>query len=113
MLIMVAGPYSAPTEEERQRNLNKINQAAAKVSEKGHIPVVGVNAALPVVDAGNFDNPYDEIMRISVALADKCDAILCLGTSRGVEMEKEIFTRKGLPIYENVSEIPFFNPAPR
>ena len=106
MLIMVAGPYSAPTEEERQRNLNKINQAAARVSEKGHVPVVGVNAALPVVDAGNFDNPYNEIMRISVALAEKCDAILCLGRSRGVEMEKAVFARKGLPVYEDLSEIP-------
>ena len=106
MLIMVAGPYTAPSEEEKLRNLENINQAAAKVAEKGHIPVVGVNAALPIVKAGHFDNPYDEIMRISVALAEKCDAVLCLGTSRGVEMEKEIFVNKDLPVYEDLSEVP-------
>jgi hypothetical protein len=106
MLIMVAGPYSAPTEEERRKNLKRINEAAYHVSQMGHIPVVGVNAALPVVEAGHFENPNDEIMRISLALAEKCDAILCLGTSRGVEMEKEIFMRGGLPVYEDLEELP-------
>jgi hypothetical protein len=106
MLIMVAGPYSAPTEEKRQNNLRIINLAAARVAAKGHVPIVGVNAALPVVDAGSFDNPYDETMRISLALAEKCDAILCLGSSRGVAMEREIFVEKGLPVYNDVDEIP-------
>lgn len=106
MLIMVAGPYSAPTEAERKNNLEKINRAAAQVVEKGHVPVVGVNAALPIVEIGHFDDEYDVIMRISVALAEKCDAILCLGTSRGVEMEKQAFVSKGLPVYEDLSEIP-------
>ena len=106
MLIMVAGPYSAPTGEERKKNLRRINQASYQVSKKGHVPVVGVNAALPIVEAGHFDDPYEEIMRISLALAEKCDAILCLGASRGVEMEKEIFERKGLPVYEDLDELP-------
>jgi hypothetical protein len=106
MLVMVAGPYSAPTDEERKHNLKKINQAAVQVYERGHIPVVGVNAALPVVEAGIFNDHYDVIMDISKALAEKCDAILCLGTSRGVEMEKEIFLRKGLPVYEDVTTLP-------
>jgi hypothetical protein len=106
MLIMVAGPYSAPTDKERRRNLQRINQAAAEVYQKGHIPVVGVNAALPVVEAGNFEDNYDVIMGISVALAEKCDGILCLGSSRGVEMEKEIFVQKGLPVYENINSLP-------
>jgi len=106
MLIMVAGPYSAPTEKERQENLRTINQAAVKVSKRGHIPVVGVNAALPIVNEGDFTSPYDEIMRISLALAERCDAILCLGTSKGVEMERKIFIDKGLPVYESLDELP-------
>jgi hypothetical protein len=106
MLIMVAGPYSAPTEAERKQNLVKINTAAVQVVEKGHIPVVGVNAALPIVEMGNFKNDYDVIMSISVALAEKCDAILTLGTSKGVEMEKQAFAKRGLPVYEDLSEIP-------
>ena len=44
MLIAVAGPYSAETQEHRQRNLNVLNQAAAAILKLGHVPVVGVNA---------------------------------------------------------------------
>ena len=47
MLIAVAGPYSADTLEQRQRNLDAMNEAAAGVMNRGHIPVIGVNAALP------------------------------------------------------------------
>lgn len=51
MLIGVAGPYSADTEEQRQKNLDAMNFAAAKLLEKGHTPLIGVNAALPVIEA--------------------------------------------------------------
>ena len=50
MLIAVAGPYSAETTEERQRNLDAMNRAGAEVFQRGHIPVIGVNIALPVVE---------------------------------------------------------------
>ena len=51
MIIGVAGPYSAATEEERQQNLDAMNHAAARLLEMGHTPLIGVNAALPVVKA--------------------------------------------------------------
>jgi hypothetical protein len=105
MLIMVAGPYSAPTEKERRENLERINRAAAEVAKTGHVPVVGVNAALPVVLAGDFEDDYAEIMRISLAIADRCDAILVLGKSKGVDKEKEIFVRKGQKVYTDVDDI--------
>ena len=50
MIIGVAGPYSAPTEEQRKKNLDAMNLAAAKLLEKGHIPIIGMNAALPIVE---------------------------------------------------------------
>jgi hypothetical protein len=106
MYIMVAGPYSAPTERERRENLDRINRAAAEVAKKGHIPVVGVNAALPVVLAGEFEDDYVEIMRISMALADRSDAILILGKSKGTDMEKSVFDRKGLKVFTDIDEIP-------
>ena len=49
MLIAVAGPYSAETAEQRQKNLEALNKAAAAVMKRGHIPVIGVNA-LPVLE---------------------------------------------------------------
>ena len=109
MFIMISGPYSAPQEEERQSNLQKINRAAAEVAKKGHIPVVGINAALPIVRTGMFDDESKEIMRISLALAEKCDAILCLGKSKGVDMEREMFLMRDLQIFEDINDIPYVN----
>jgi hypothetical protein len=107
MLIAVAGPYSADTPEQRQRNLDAMNKAASVVMKLGHIPVIGVNAALPVVDClGPEANRYEAIMAISLALVDKCDAILVIGESAGVNRERDLVKSKGLPVYCDVNEIP-------
>ena len=107
MLIAVAGPYSAETAAQRQHNLDELNKAAADVLMRGHIPVIGVNAALPVVEwLDNQQNQYENIMTISLALVDKCEAILIIGESPGVKRELDLVRSKGLPVYLNSSEIP-------
>jgi hypothetical protein len=107
MLIAVAGPYSADTPEQRQHNLDEMNEAGARVMNLGHIPVIGVNAALPVVRClGPDANKYEAIMAISLALVDKCDAILVIGDSPGVNRERALIESRGLPVYWNVSDIP-------
>lgn len=105
MLIAVAGPYSADSAEKRQRNLDALNKAAVAVLNLGHIPVIGVNAALPVVAQLEADH-YETIMAISLALVDKCEAILVIGESAGVIRERAIFESKGLPVYRDIGEIP-------
>ena len=107
MLIAVAGPYSADTPEQRQCNLKAMNEAAASLMKRGHIPVIGVNAALPVVDClGTEVNRYEAIMAISLALVDKCEAILVIGESPGVIRERELVRSKGLPVYLNINDVP-------
>ena len=107
MLIAVAGPYSADTPEQRQRNLDAMNKAAAGVMNRGNIPVIGVNAALPVVKClGPNVNHYEAMMAISLALVDKCDAILIIGESAGVNRERDLIRAKGLAVYCDLSEIP-------
>ena len=107
MLIAVAGPYSADTPDQRQRNLDAMNEAAAAVMKLGHIPVIGVNAALPVVECLGPDvNQYEAMMAISIALVDKCDGILIIGHSAGVSRELEVIEAKGLPVYFNLNDIP-------
>lgn len=107
MLIAVAGPYSAETTEARQRNLDAMNRAAAEVLKLGHVPVIGVNVALPVVEflATEHDR-YEAIMTISLAVVDKCDAILVIGESPGVNRERDLIRAKGLPVYNSLGEIP-------
>lgn len=107
MLIAVAGPYSAETEKQRQQNLEAMNKAAAAVMKLGHIPFIGVNAALPVLQWLEPEvDRYEAIMTISLALVDKCDAILVIGESRGVTRERDVFRAKGLPVYDDISDVP-------
>ena len=106
MLIAIAGPYSAPTAEQRQRNLDAMNQAAAAVFRLGHIPVIGVNAALPVVEALGADHPYEAIMAISLGVVGRCDALLLIGESPGANRERDLIASQGLPVYVRVEDIP-------
>lgn len=108
-IIGVAGTYSAPTAEQRQRNLDAMNQAAARLLEKGYIPLIGVNAALPVVEKANLDDPYEGIMRISMAVIDQCDALLLLAESPGANRERDHILSKGLPVYYSLEEVPALN----
>jgi hypothetical protein len=106
MLIAVAGPYSAETEEQKADNLNMMNIAAAEVYRKGHIPVIGVNAALFVADKLNDLPKHKVINEISFAIVEKCDAILMIGQSPGANIEHDIIKNKNLPVYYSLAEIP-------
>jgi hypothetical protein len=105
MIIGVAGPYSADTEEKRRANLNALNKAALLLLEKGHIPVIGVNAALPVVKDFSGDR-YKAIMDISLAVINGCEALLLIGESPGATREMDLLLKKGLPVYRNADEVP-------
>ena len=111
MLIAVAGPYSAPTPEQRQNNLDAMNHAAAEVMRRGHIPIIGVNVALPVVNFMPEATFYDAMMQISLAIVDCCHAIYMLGESPGANRERDLVASKGLPVYWNLDDIPYGTPA--
>ena len=83
-----------------------MNVAAARLIELGHVPLVGVNAALPVVNKANIEDRYKVIMDISLAVIDKCEALVVIGESKGVEMEKQLVLAKGLPVYYSIDEVP-------
>lgn len=106
MLIVVAGPYSADTEEKKANNLKAMNIAAAELYRKGHIPVIGVNAALFVADELTDLNRHEVINNISFAIVERCDAILMIGSSAGADVERDIIKSKGLPVYYSLEEIP-------
>lgn len=106
MLIAVAGPYTADTEEQRKKNLDVMNDTAAEIYKKGHIPVIGMNNALPIVDRLKNIDRYNSIMKISLEIIDRCDAILMIGESPGVIRERDIIMDKGLPVYKSIEEIP-------
>ena len=100
LLIAVAGPYSAETEIRKKMNLDAMNEAAARVYEKGHIPVIGVNAALSVYEKLSGEKKSKAIMDISLALVDKCDE------SPGANRERDLILSSGKKVYYDISEIP-------
>lgn len=113
MWIMVAGPYSSGGADAaaRAENLAAMNRAALAVFDKGHVPVIGVNMALPVIeaarDADGADRFEEIMMPVSLALAERCDAILRIGgASTGADAEVARFAARGLPIWRALQEVP-------
>lgn len=105
MIIGVAGPYSADTAEQRKNNLDTMNKAAARLLELGHIPIIGMNAALPVIEYAKVSDKYKSIMDISLAVIGACDALLLLAESPGANKERDLILAKGLPVYKSIDEI--------
>ena len=109
MWILIAGPYTsgAATQRDQERNLKLMNDAAWQVLLRGHVPIIGVNLALPVIAAAGPDR-FDEIMMpLSLALADRCDACLRIGgPSAGADAEAERMRAAGKPVFHCLSALP-------
>ncbi len=110
--IMVAGPYRSGTStaEERAANLRVMNDAAWAVFRMGHVPVIGVNAALPVIEAAGPEHYDDVMMPLSLSLAKRCDAVLRVGgVSAGADDEVEVIRRIGGAVFRSVEDVPLAN----
>ncbi len=105
MIIGVAGPYSADTAEERQINLDNMNKAAARLLELGHVPLIGINAAIPILKKANVLDKYKCAMDISLAVISACDALLLLAESPGANKERDLILAKGRPVFNSIDEI--------
>lgn len=104
-IIGVAGPYSADTAEQRQKNLDAMNIAAAKLLELGFVPVIGMNAALPVLEKSNTEERYKAVMEISLAVISACDALLLLAESPGANKERDLILSQGKPVFNTIEEL--------
>jgi uncharacterized protein DUF1937 len=110
MWIMISGPYTAGNADAagRAANLAAMNRAALALFRAGHTPIIGVNLALPIIEAAGGDaDSYEEIMmRLALSAADRCDACLRIGgASRGADDEVERFRAAGKPVYSSVDEV--------
>lgn len=106
MIIGVAGPYSAPSVAQRQANLDAMNAAAAQLLENGHVPVVGMNAAIPVLALADVPDRYKAVMDISLAVISACDALLLIGESPGANKERDLIIAQGKPVYLRIEDVP-------
>jgi len=107
MWIMVGGPYGtgAKSAADRAANLARMNEAALALWRKGHVPIIGINLALPIVVAAGVD-AAEIMMPLSLALAERCDAFLRIGgASVGADREMARFVAAGKQVFGSVDDI--------
>lgn len=106
---MVAGPYRAGSSDPEvwAENLRVLNASANAVFRKGHVPIVGVNMALPMIERAGSASYEAILMPLSLGLTERCDAILRIeGASKGADAEVERFRQRGRPVFRALDEIP-------
>jgi len=115
MLIMVSGPYRGGTNDDPtliKNNLEKLEEFALEIFNKGHVPIVGEWLALPLIKLAGSQKIGDEQWeRIQYPIAhrmlEKCDAVLRIkGESKGADQDVMIAKERGLIIYYHIDEIP-------
>jgi hypothetical protein len=115
LMILIAGPYRSGTGDDPAKmaaNLAALEQAAWPIFQKGHVPMIGEWAALPILrGAGGGapgSAPYDAVMHPTAQrLLQKCDGVLRLpGASTGADNDVRIAKARGIPVWTAISQIP-------
>lgn len=115
MMILIAGPYRSGTGDDPARmkaNLTRLEAAALPIFQKGHVPMIGEWAALPILRGAGGGVPgsviYDAVMHPTAhRLLEKCDGVLRLpGPSTGADNDVRIAKERGLPVWYDLAEIP-------
>ncbi|MBK7271202.1 MAG: hypothetical protein IPI07_17350 [Flavobacteriales bacterium] len=75
-----------------------MNTAAARLLEMGHVPIIGMNAALPVLEQASVTDRYDATMRISLAVISACD-VATDGERPGANKERDLILAQGEPVF--------------
>lgn len=115
MMILIAGPYRSGTGDDPQKmaeNLKRLEAAAFPIFDKGHVPMIGEWAALPIVNSGGGGGPgsdlYDRVMYPTAhRLLAKCDGVLRLpGASAGADNDVQIAKQRNLSVWYSLDDIP-------
>ena len=115
MMILIAGPYRSGTDDDPDKmreNLEKLESAAWPIFQKGHVPMIGEWAALPILRSGGGGAPgsarYEAVMYPTAhRLLAKCDGVLRLpGASVGADNDVRIAREQGIPVWTDIAEIP-------
>ena len=118
MMILIAGPYRSGTGDDPERmaaNLKRLEAAAFPIFQKGHVPMIGEWAALPILQGGGGGKPgsalYDSVMHPTAhRLLARCDGVLRLsGDSTGADNDVRIARQRGIPVWTEIDDIPSVN----
>ncbi len=65
-----------------------------------------MNAAFFILEKLTGKNKSKAMMDISLAIVDKCDALLLIGESPGANKERDLILSKGKQVFYSIDEIP-------
>lgn len=110
--VYIAGPYSAPTLEEREANTKRAARATVDVMLKGHdahCPHCATH--LPdVIAGGNMD--YERWMRLDFGIIEHwATALYVVASSPGTDREVAFAVARGIPVWRSIDEVPEVPPA--
>ncbi len=110
LLVYIAGPYRGKTPQEVELNIASAKQIAKLVARKGYMPVT------PHLNTQGFeliapDLPDEFWLEGTLELMRRCDyVVLAPGweVSSGTRKEIEIAKSLGIPVYEDIHNLPRF-----
>lgn len=102
MIVYVACPYSAPTEEGRLANVQVAIEAGRQLMDLGHQPFVPTLSHY--LDPDGTRHSWERWMEWCLCFLPNCDALLLLGSSKGCLMERDWANHLNIPIYNSVDE---------
>lgn len=114
-MILIAGPYRSGTNGDPvliKRNLERLEAAALAVYERGHMPMIGEWAALPLASQAGSMEVGDAISErfmypVAARMLSHCDGVLRIaGASHGADGDVRIAGELGLEVYYDVNDIP-------
>jgi hypothetical protein len=109
MLIYVAGPFSAKTEDEVSDNIGRACAAGKEILDRGHVPFIPhltVTYDVWHEEAHGHPGDYEVYIAWDLEILRRCDALLYLASSPGADRELALARELGLPVYLSVDEIP-------
>jgi len=115
LLVLIAGPYLSGTDGDPQKiavNRTRLESFALPIYERGHLPMVGEWLVHPIVHGAGGGEPgsaaFDAYQYpVAQRLLQRCDAVLRIpGASRGADLDVARARELGLPVYNDVSELP-------
>lgn len=106
--VFVAGPYTALTEEEVKRNIQKAIDIGRILFEKGYYPIV---PHLLIREYYNTEDKhgifgYESMMLYTQSLISKCDIFLIIDHSPGADREWKFAEGLDMNIYFDVNQLP-------
>lgn len=105
--IYVAGPYSAPSEDERELNTRRAIEAGLALFKLGHTPFIPHLTHYVDLHAHRTGvvMTWDDYIRLDLEWLDVCDALLYLGPSKGADLELQYALKAGKRVFRSLLEI--------